>query len=79
MPVLGYLDDLLLIEQSASLLGHNISLTVHTLERFGWVFSLQKSALIPAQRLEYLGLLLDLSQARVFFPSAKVYYLGGIR
>lgn len=53
--ILGYLDDLLLREQSALRLRENRPLTVSTLENLGRVLSVQKSALKLVQRLEDLG------------------------
>lgn len=65
IPIIRYLDNLILREHSASLLETNVSHRVHTRERFAWVQDLQKSALIPTQMLAYLVLTLDTIQARV--------------
>lgn len=64
-PCCGYLEDLLLREQSASLLGTNVFHTVQTLERFRMVQNLQKSALAPTPGLGYLGLTLHIIKVRV--------------
>lgn len=49
--------------------------TVHTLERFKRILNLQKSALIPDQGVEYLGLILDTAQLRVIPPPGKCHAL----
>lgn len=58
-----------------SFLETNIPHTVYTLERFRRVLNIQKSALNPAQGLEYLGLILDTSQLRVILPPGKCHAL----
>lgn len=46
---------------------NNFTVTVHALQEFGWILNFKKSALIPTRWLKYLGLILDLVQAKVFF------------
>lgn len=71
--IVGYLDDLLLRAASAPELREDVAITMHTLQEFGWVLNLKKSVLVQTpQCLEYLGLLLDSVDARVFFPSDKL-------
>lgn len=69
--VLGYLDDLLLRDQSVLSLRQNVAFVVHTLEHLGWLLNYEKSALEPVQSLEYLGVVLDIVQAKVFLPPVK--------
>ena len=47
IPVMAYLDDLLLVEQSVTQLNHSVLSTVKYLEQLGWVLNLQKSSLQP--------------------------------
>lgn len=68
----GYLDNLLLIDQSSSGLGQNVARAVHFLEHLGWFLNLEKSALQPVQSLKYLGLIVDTVQENVFLPQIKI-------
>lgn len=74
MHILGYLDNLLLREQSILHLDHNVSLMVRSLERL--VLNLWKPALVQAHRLEYLELLLDTFQMKVILFLEKSLALG---
>lgn len=67
----GYLDDLLLKEKSAQALLNNSALTVQRLQGFSWIPNLQKLLLELTHHLEYLSLVLDVAQARVFLPQEK--------
>lgn len=58
MPIVGYLDDLLLREQLAQV--NNITMTVQTLHRFRWELNLQTSALDWTHWMEYLNLILQI-------------------
>lgn len=57
-PIVGYLDDLLLREQSSHALLDTMSVTVQTLQGFGKILSLQKLLLELVYFLEYLGIFL---------------------
>ena len=67
--IVGYLDDLL--RASGSELEENVSIASQTLREFGWVLNIQKSFSVPTQRLEYLGLIQDSLEAKVFLSLEK--------
>lgn len=69
--IVAYLDDLLVVDRSVADLNSAVHRTVKFLESMGWVLNLDKSALMPVQRLEYLGLLIDTKLKRVFLPQRK--------
>lgn len=61
----GYLNGLL-PAASALELRDNVVVAMQALQEFGWVLNLLKYVLLPAQRLEYLELILD-SERGFFF------------
>ena len=73
--IVGYLDDLLLRASSGSELEEDVSITCRTLQEFGWFLNLRKSVLVPSQRLEHLGLVLDSGETKVFLPSQNLLTL----
>ncbi|XP_073489937.1 uncharacterized protein [Aquarana catesbeiana] len=64
--VIAYLDDLLLFA----------ACPVQLVKGLGWLLNLEKSSLIPSQRITYLGNLLDSTLLRVFLPAEKVLQKG---
>lgn len=75
IPIVRYLGNLLLREQSAQALSGNIQWTVQTPQSFDWILNLQMSALELVHHLKYLGLILKTAQSRVFlffFPQDKL-------
>lgn len=70
--IMAYLDDLLVVDHSAAGLNRAVLLAVNCLESLGWVLNRDKSALQPTRRLEYLGLILDTRQQRIFLPQSRV-------
>lgn len=58
-----YLDDLLLKSSSRAQACHDISRMLECLQSHGFVVNFAKSSLIPSQRIEHLGLLLDTQTA----------------
>lgn len=70
--VAAYLDNLLLIDHLVTWLDCSVSSMVKYLEHLGWILNLEKSALGPVRRLEYLGLVIDIVQEKVFLPQTKV-------
>lgn len=61
---MGYLDDLLLQEQSHLWLAQDVQMMAE-------VLNLQKSALVPSQCLEYLAFVLNTSQSNVLLPQKE--------
>lgn len=56
-------------------LRENIALKVCVLEHLGLILNFEKLALQPVQCLEYLGLIQDTIQAKVFLPARKTIAL----
>lgn len=53
-------------------LERDLEVTIHTRKQFDLTLNLQKSALVPSTRLEYLGMILDSASAKVFLPPVKL-------
>ncbi|XP_073436841.1 uncharacterized protein [Dendrobates tinctorius] len=69
--VLPYLDDLLVKGPSFRACEENVSITLDTLSRLGWLVNGKKSSLIPAQRIPFLGMIFDTSRGLVILPQDK--------
>ena len=67
-----YLDDWLIVAPSLQLLQEDIRLLCELVTRLGFVINQEKSALVPVQRIEYLGAQIDFSLARVFPNTARI-------
>ncbi|XP_068129719.1 collagen alpha-1(VII) chain-like [Hyperolius riggenbachi] len=68
--IIPYLDDLLMIADSTQSLLHHIELTIHYLSQLGWLVNYDKSMLIPAQRVKFLGFWVD-SINKIFFLARR--------
>ncbi|XP_040196517.1 uncharacterized protein LOC120929266 [Rana temporaria] len=73
--IIAYLDDLLLFAASPEQVSRDLELTKKTLMDLGWLLNLEKSSLIPSQRIPYLGYTLDSTLLRVFLPLEKALKL----
>ncbi|XP_063800256.1 mucin-5AC-like [Pseudophryne corroboree] len=69
--IVPYLDDLLIKVVSEAWLLESIALTTRLLIDHGWILNLQKSHLVPLQRLQFLGMILDTVSQKVFLPMNK--------
>lgn len=67
-----YLDDFLLIGDSASLVQAQLSRTLTILKTLGWQVNWEKSSLIPSQIKQFLGILIDSTKQKYFLPQQKV-------
>lgn len=72
MSILEYLDNLLVLKQSAGGLAVNVEKTVQTLQSF---LSLHKSLLDLSHHLEYLDLVLNTALKHVVFSQVKHWSL----
>lgn len=73
IPIGRYLDDLLLREHLTQKLTSHVQQTLlRVLELFDWVLNIQKSALLIAQGLEYLILVLNMEQCCIHKRNAQV-------
>jgi len=57
--VYAYLDDWLIVNSSEAEARRHTDQVVSLLERLGWVLNREKSALVPSQRVVYLGADID--------------------
>ncbi|XP_077121855.1 uncharacterized protein LOC143782553 [Ranitomeya variabilis] len=57
--IVPYLDDFLIIGNSASQCEKRLSNTVSSLQALGWIINFKKSRLLPETRQSFLGLVLD--------------------
>ncbi|KAJ2951283.1 hypothetical protein O0L34_g5684 [Tuta absoluta] len=57
--ILVYLDDFLLVNQCPQMLVHQARLATTLLRTLGWVINEKKSSRIPAQQIEFLGIIWD--------------------
>ena len=66
-----YLDDLLIIASSKETLNRHKQLTIALLESLGFLINYEKSMLIPTQKIQFLGLLIDSVNMKFILPEAK--------
>ncbi|KAM4808259.1 SMC5-SMC6 complex localization factor protein 1 [Rhinophrynus dorsalis] len=74
--VTPYMDDLLLKASSAQILHQQIQTCSQTLSRHEWVVNLDKSDLIPSQRILFLGIIFDTVRSKVFLPEDVAYQIA---
>ncbi|KAM4747505.1 uncharacterized protein WCC33_005072 [Rhinophrynus dorsalis] len=67
-----YLDDMLIMSQDRTLLSTHVSWTVRLLTDLGFLINWTKSQLIPSQRMEFLGFVVDSLEASLSLPAAKI-------
>ena len=61
-----YLDDCLIVTKSAAQLLHSVNLVIETFAQAGFIINKKKSHPLPVQRLQFLGIELDSTQAMSF-------------
>ncbi|XP_056388255.1 uncharacterized protein LOC130283090 [Hyla sarda] len=67
-----YLDDLLIMARSKSQASLHMSWTISLLHTLGFVVNREKSVLVPAQEMEFLGFLVDTNRALLRLPKSKL-------
>lgn len=72
MRLVIYLDDKLLLNESKEGIVSNTKTTIEILQLLGFLINWEKSVLIPSQRIEYLGLLVDSLALSFSLPDEKV-------
>ena len=70
--IAAWLDDFLLAASSAELLKEHSSFTLSTLQELGFVPNLEKSQLVPVQRIQHVGLVWDSLAFTVSIPEDKI-------
>ena len=73
-----YIDDTILIGDSPAEVTRAVNLTMQTLTSLGFTINVQKSALVPTQKLEFLGFEIDSSNLSVSIPKPKVEEISGL-
>ena len=71
-PSAAYLDDSLLKGDNYEMCRDNVLTTVHLLQSLGFTIHPDKSILVPTQRIEFLGFIIDTVRMTVELPSRKV-------
>ena len=69
--MLAYLDDTIIIGKSTADAEKAVQATVDLLSTLGFIIHPDKSVLIPAQKIEFLGFCLDTASMRVTLPGNK--------
>ena len=70
--IIIYLDDMLLMSQTINGLKAARDTLVFLLQSLGFVINLQKSVLVPLQKIEFLGLEIDSMRMTLTLPHEKV-------
>ena len=70
--IIMYIDDALIIADSASELRSHVSYTVHFLDSLGLTINMSKSELVPVQSIQFLGFTLDSCTMTVRLTHDKV-------
>ena len=77
--ITGYIDDTLIVAPSKEQAERSVQLTAQTLAQLGFIIHPTKSVVIhiPRQSIEYLGLIIDSVQMKIYLPEAKKMDLKG--
>ena len=69
--IMVYLDDFLILASSYDQAVQHTAVVMELLEKLGWIINKEKSSLIPATRMEFLGFLLDTVKMLLMVPVEK--------
>ena len=67
-----YLDDLMIMAESHDQALHHAASTLNLLEGLGFIVNYQKSQLLPSQKMEFLGFLIDSNTMTLQLPGEKL-------
>lgn len=70
--LVAYLDDILIISNSKEQAVDNTKKTIQWLEKLGFLINYKKSILCPAQRLEFLGTMVNTCDMNLSIPASKI-------
>lgn len=70
--VTAFIDDLLFLHQSRQQLGEQMAFVLLDLEQHGLMVSLDKSVLVPVQRMPHLGMIIDTERDQLLLPPEKL-------
>ena len=66
-----YLDDFIIMGSSLEECTEHTKFVYELLKRLGWLINYEKSSMVPATRIEYLGFVIDTTKMKLFIPSIK--------
>ena len=72
VPLIIYLDDMLIMAESASLVLLHAASALNLLESLRFVINYKKSQLTPSQQIEFLGILIDSVALSLQLPGEKL-------
>jgi hypothetical protein len=72
-----YIDDILVVAESETLLKDHTAGIIYLLENLGFVINLPKSLLEPTKTIDFLGFLLDSTTMELKLPGGKIKSLRG--
>ena len=72
VPLIIYLDDMLIMAESASLVLLHAASALNLLESLRFVINYKKSQLTPSQQIEFLGFLIDSVASSLQLPGEKL-------
>ena len=70
-----YIDDILVMGESPEQVKGHLEALTHLLTGLGFVINVPKSITTPAQRIEYLGLLVDSTTLHLSLPGEKLHHI----
>nr|XP_060627676.1 mediator of RNA polymerase II transcription subunit 19 isoform X1 [Anolis sagrei ordinatus] len=73
-----YIDDRLVVAESHVQLNSQLSVILPFIQSLGLVINEEKSALIPSQRIQFIGALLDSTTERAYLPEDRFANLQGL-
>ncbi|KAG6932923.1 hypothetical protein G0U57_020331 [Chelydra serpentina] len=76
--VFPYFDDWLIWGRSRDQVQSHVQLARNMFDQLGLLLSVAKSTLVPTQRLEFIGAILDSGLARALLPEARFQSLASI-
>ncbi len=76
--VLIWLDDILIISNNKNESAAHAKEVVNLLEGLGFLVNMKKSALVPSQRIMYLGMVLDSVQHTLELPREKILHIKSL-
>ena len=67
-----YIDDILVMAESATLVRQHLEVLVHLLQCLGFLINFEKSVMSPTQELEFLGMVVNTDTLTVSLPADKI-------
>ena len=70
--IIIYIDDILIMSESAALAAQHLEVLTHILQCLGFIINTEKSVMSPTQELEFLGMLVNTNTLLLSLPADKV-------